>query len=139
LIIRILVADDSSLFLLAILDFLETAPHLKVVGSAGSGREALEQVEHLRPDLVLMDEGVPEMNGLMVTHQLKSRANASCVIMLTAYDDPVHRALAAEMGADGFVSKWDCDTELLPSVDRLFAPRPPFNRQTATSKEGGLT
>jgi DNA-binding NarL/FixJ family response regulator len=137
--IRTLVVDDSPLFLLSILQFLATAPHLEVVGSACSGREAIEQVKHLRPDLVLMDVEMPEMSGLTATRHLKAQADAPCVIMLTFHGTPECRAVAMGLGADGFVSKLECDTELLPMIESLFARQSSTDRQAPQPAEGGLT
>jgi DNA-binding NarL/FixJ family response regulator len=118
--IRTVVADDSTVFLRSIIRFLDETPHMEVVGSARSGCEAIEQVNLLRPDLVVIDLEMPEMSGLEATRLLKSRADAPLIIMLTMHDDSAHRALAIEAKVDSFIAKRECDTELLPTIDTLF-------------------
>lgn len=123
--IRILIADDSTLFLFSLLRFLAPATDLEVVGSAGSGQEALEQLEVLSPDLVLMDLEMPGMNGLSAIKHIKARPDAPRVIMLTFHDSAEYRLLAMTLGADGFVSKLECDTELIPMIADLFSLKSP--------------
>ncbi|HEX8237554.1 MAG TPA: response regulator transcription factor [Abditibacteriaceae bacterium] len=127
--LRILIADDSSLFLFSLLRFLAMERHLEVVGSAASGDEALEQVEVLNPDLVLMDLEMPGMSGIAATQRLKAQPRAPRVIVLTFHDSPEYRLLCTTMGADGFVSKLECDTELMPLIDELFAQELPTNKE----------
>ena len=120
-VIRTLVVDDSPLFLFTIVRFLELIPNLTVVGSAASGVEALEQANRLRPDLVVLDLEMPQMNGLVAARLLKAREDAPYIIMLSMHGDSAYRALAAEAKADIFVAKKDADTELVPAIERLFA------------------
>ena len=97
--ICILVVDDNSEFLESVVRVLSSDQHLEIVGRAHSGREALEQVARLQPDLVLMDWTMPEMNGLEVTRQLKAQPDAPLIIMLTLHDTLEHRAVATAVGA----------------------------------------
>lgn len=119
--IRILLVDDSLAFLESAIRFLDTDDRVAVVGQALSGREGLERVEQLRPDLVLMDLAMPEMNGLKATSLIKMQANAPQVIILTLSDSSEYRAAATAAGADDFVTKSEFATALLPSIDSLFA------------------
>lgn len=119
--VRILLVDDSLTFLESATRFLSVNERLKIVGRALSGGEALEQVSQLCPDLVLMDLTMPGMNGLEATRRLKARKSAPCVIILTLSDSSEYCAAAAAAGADGFVTKSEFGTALLPLIHSLFA------------------
>jgi DNA-binding NarL/FixJ family response regulator len=118
---RILLVDDSAEFLDSASHFLTADPRIEIVGRACSARVALEQVSLLKPDLVLMDLSMPEMNGLEATRRLKARPDSPRVVVLTLYDHPEYRAAAAAARADGFVAKSDLGNHLLPLINRLFA------------------
>lgn len=117
---RTLLVDDSLAFLDSAARFLKGDQRLEIVGRALSGREALEQIPILRPDLVLMDLAMPEMNGLEATRLIKRQPNAPCVVILTLNDSHEYRMAAAAVGADGFVTKSEFAIELLPLIDSLF-------------------
>ena len=85
---RILLVDDSRRFIESAERFFADELRVTVVGSALSGKEALDQVARLNPDLVLMDVAMPGMDGLEATQHIKARANAPLVIILTFYDTP---------------------------------------------------
>ena len=118
---RVLLVDDSPEFLDSAAHFLNTDPRIEIVGRAFSGRGALEKVPVLKPDLVLMDLSMPEMNGLDATRELKSDPQAPRVIILTLHDNPEYRAAATAVHADGFISKTELDLQLLPLIRQLFA------------------
>jgi len=118
---RILLVDDSEEFLDSATHFLTADPTIEIVGRASSGRGALEQVPVLKPDLVLMDLNMPEMNGLEATRRLKSQADGPRVIILTLHDNPEYRAAAEAVQADGFVAKTELGLQLLPLIQELFA------------------
>jgi DNA-binding NarL/FixJ family response regulator len=119
--VRLFLVDDSPAFLEAAVCFLSADPDIEIVGLALSGREALEQVNRLHPDLVLMDLAMPGMNGLEVTRHLKAQSGAPRVVILTLYDNTEYRAASESVGADGFVAKSEFGTQLLPLIHRLFA------------------
>jgi DNA-binding NarL/FixJ family response regulator len=121
--IRVLLVDDSADFLNSAESFLSLHPAVEVIGCALSGRDALEKIPRLAPDLVLMDWLMPEMNGLEVTRQIKARPDAPRVVILTMYDAPKYRAAARAVGTDGFISKADFGTLLLPVIRALFPSR----------------
>jgi len=118
---RVLLVDDSPEFLESASHFLTTDPQLEIVGRAYSGRGALEQVPVLKPDLVLMDLSMPEMNGLDATREIKSAPGGPRVIILTLHDNPEYRAAAEAVQADGFVAKTELGLQLLPLIQELFA------------------
>jgi CheY-like chemotaxis protein len=116
-----LLVDDNGDFLDAAERLLGVTGTIAVVGRATSGREALEQVNRLHPDLVLMDWAMPGMSGLEATRHLKNRAEPPLVVLVTAHDAPRYRTAAREAGADGFVPKAEFHTQLVPLIQSLCA------------------
>jgi DNA-binding NarL/FixJ family response regulator len=103
--IRILTADDHPLIRAGLVAFLATEPGLAVVAEVADGEEALEKYRDLRPDIVLMDLGMPVMDGLSATRAILDEFPDARVIVLTTYDgdEDIHRALDA--GAMGYLLK----------------------------------
>jgi two-component system nitrate/nitrite response regulator NarL len=114
-------ADHSARFLEAARRFLTTQP-IEIVGEARTGREALDLVEALAPDLVLLDLEMPDLDGLTVLRLLRSRPGSPRIIVVTLHDQE-YRAAAAEAGADGFVAKRELTTSLVPLIHQMFEPR----------------
>ena len=121
--LRILLVDDSPLFLEAAGQALATDPRLEVVGSALSGQEGVELAAQQRPDLVLVDVAMPGMNGMETTRLLKAQPNPPQVVVLTSYDQHHYRVAAQAVGADNFICKSDFDTQLRPLLEILLAER----------------
>lgn len=119
--LRILLVDDSPTFLESATRFLAMDVRLEIVGRVLSGGEALEQVPRLCPDLVLMDLAMPGMNGLEATRQIKAQSSAPYIVILTLNDSSEYHAAALAVGADGFVTKSEIGTQLLPLIHSLFA------------------
>ena len=118
--IRMLLVDDSPGFIKSAAGFLAVESSLEIVGTARSGEEALQQVDRLHPDVVLMDIAMPGMGGLEATRRLKGRSDAPCIIVLTLHDTPEYRTRAATEGADGFIAKSDFGAQLLPLIHEVF-------------------
>src|SRR5689334_3634289 len=111
---RVLVVDDNPGFLESATRFLSVDARLEIVGCAISGWEALQQVNLLHPDLVLMDLAMPGMNGLEATRLLKAQPQAPYVVILTLQDHSEYREAAVAVGADGFIAKSEFGVSLLP-------------------------
>jgi YesN/AraC family two-component response regulator len=101
--IRILIVDDSISFRMGMRALLEIQPDMQEVGMAPNGRKAIEMVDELQPDLVLLDAQMPDMTGIEVTRMIKSRWPKVKVILMTMYSD--FRSKAIEAGADTFLTK----------------------------------
>jgi DNA-binding NarL/FixJ family response regulator len=114
-----LVVEDSPVFLAAVVSLLAAAEGVEVVGTAGSGREALERVPALEPDLVLMDLALPEMHGLEAARHLALRPGRPRVVLMTAHAEKAYRAAALKAGADGFLRKSELEGQLLPLIRAL--------------------
>jgi len=106
-VIRVLLADDHAEFRRVVCEFLQKLPHVQVVGEATNGREAVEQVAQLGPDLVLMDISMPEQNGLEATRIIKQQWPSTRVLIATTHDNRIYRLQAEEAKADGYVMKSD--------------------------------
>ncbi|MEW6207426.1 MAG: response regulator transcription factor [Acidobacteriota bacterium] len=113
---RVLLVDDNADFLAALSSFLSDNPGIEIVGRASSGCEAVEAVDIVRPDLILMDVSMPLMNGLEATAIIKSRPDSPQVLMLTLYDSPQYQEAALSAGADGFILKSEVLNDLLPAI-----------------------
>jgi DNA-binding NarL/FixJ family response regulator len=125
---RVVLADDQALVRGGFRMILDARPDIEVVGEAGDGAEAVEIVERLRPDVVLMDVRMPEVDGLEATRRIVASGSPTRVIVLTTYDvdDSVFAALRA--GASGFMLKDVRPAELVEAIrvvaqgDALLAP-----------------
>ena len=119
--IRIVVVDDDALVRTGLDLILGAAPDFEVVGQACDGAEALEVVERLRPDVVLMDIRMPVMDGVAATAALVAREAAPKIIVLTTFDsdDLVVRALRA--GAAGFLLKDTPPSKMIEAIRAVVA------------------
>jgi DNA-binding NarL/FixJ family response regulator len=151
--IRVLIADDQALVRTGFRVILDAEPDLEVVGEAGDGVETVELVPERRPDVVLMDIRMPNLDGIEATRRLTALPRAPRVLMLTTFDldEYVYEALRA--GASGFLLKDAGADELLhavrvvaageallsPSITRRliadYARRPPASEQPAALVE----
>jgi DNA-binding NarL/FixJ family response regulator len=115
---RVLIVDDHPVFRQGMRDVLETDPAVHVVGEAANGQVAIQQVEELEPDVVLMDINLPDINGLQVTRQVRARRPQTRVIVITGYDDAEQAFHAIRAGASAYCAK-DITPESL--ISTIFA------------------
>jgi DNA-binding NarL/FixJ family response regulator len=126
--IRVLLADDQGLVRAGFRMLLKAEPDLEIVGEARDGREAIDGARRLRPDVVLMDVRMPNVDGIEATRRIATGAGAPRVLVLTTFDldDVVYEALRA--GASGFLLKDAPEDQLLAAIrvvavgGSLFAP-----------------
>lgn len=118
--IRTLVADDDAQMLRLICSLLEAEGNIQVMGTAGDGQQALRQAEALKPNLVVLDMMMPEMNGLEACAQLRRLFPSIRIIIISGHDSAETRRLCQESGANAFVPKHRLAPELLPEIRRLF-------------------
>jgi DNA-binding NarL/FixJ family response regulator len=109
---RLLIADDHALMRESTRDMLAGETNLEVIGEAVDGRHALELCRQLRPDLVLMDVRMPDMDGLSATRAIKEEMPAIGVLLVTAYESEEYCREAASAGAAGYILK-DADMQQL--------------------------
>jgi DNA-binding NarL/FixJ family response regulator len=114
--LRIVVADDHELVHLGIRDLLQDQRGWKVVGVAADGREAVEKVKKLKPDIAILDISMPQLDGLEATRRIREEAGDTQVLILTMHesDQMVRRVL--EAGARGYVLKSDMAMQLVKAV-----------------------
>ena len=113
---RILVADDHTLIRKGIVELLAAQPDMEVVAEAGNGREAIDKAAAAAPDLVLMDIGMPELNGLEATQEIKNRFPDVRVLMLTMHDREDYLFQALRAGAAGYILKGADVQDLLAAI-----------------------
>jgi|SRR5580658_770270 DNA-binding NarL/FixJ family response regulator len=115
--LRVLVVEDFAPFRRFICATLEKRQDLQVVGEASDGLEAVQQAEALKPDLVLLDVGLPTLNGIEAARQIRKLAPESKIIFLSQESsaDVVQEALS--LGALGYVVKTKAASQLLPAVE----------------------
>jgi DNA-binding NarL/FixJ family response regulator len=121
-VIRVLLVDDQSLVRSGFRVLLQTADDIEVVGEAGDGRQAVEAAQRLRPDVVLMDIRMPELDGLAATKAISADPDLTGVriLILTTFDDDSYVFQALRAGAAGFLVK-DADTDDLLQAIRIVA------------------
>lgn len=115
--LRVLLADDQPLILQGIATILNAQPDMEVVGSAGTGREAVELAASTAPDVICMDVEMPGMNGIDATAEiLRSPGAGTQVIMLTTFDREDYLLRALQAGASGFLLKTATPEQLADGV-----------------------
>lgn len=103
--IRVAIVDDHPFFRQGVINVLREEPDVDVVAESGDGDEALDMLNEIEPDVVLMDVNLPGMNGLQITQRLKSRNTDIKVVILTAYDDEEQIYRAIRIGANAYFPK----------------------------------
>lgn len=119
--IRLLICEDQTLMRQGLVTILGLEPGIEVVGQAGNGQEALEQVAALRPDIVLMDVQMPIMDGVEATRRITSAYPSSRVIILTTFDYEEYVFEGVKAGAMGYLLKDTPAPELISTIKRVNA------------------
>lgn len=119
--IKVLLVDDQTLIRQGIRLLLEIEPDIQVVGQAANGRSALEQVEILHPDVVLMDVRMPEMDGVSATRSLSAEHPEVKVIILTTFEDDETVFEGLKAGARGYLLKDISSEEMAQAVRKVAA------------------
>jgi DNA-binding NarL/FixJ family response regulator len=122
--VRILISDDHPVVRAGLEGMLSKQPDLEVVGEASNGREAVELVDRLRPDVVLMDLRMPQMDGVAAIAEIKEENPETHVLVLTTYDSDADILRAIEAGATGYLLKDAPREELYEAVRAVARGRP---------------
>lgn len=123
---RILIADDHDVVRSGIRTILEAHEGWEVVGEARDGKEAIDQALATRPDIVVLDYGLPLVNGVEATRQIRARVPGVEVLIFTVHDTDSLIRDVLEAGARGFLLKSDAKQLLVSAVESLAAHRPFF-------------
>ena len=116
---RILVVDDYEAWRKRIRAILEPWPELDVIGEASDGLEALQKAEELRPDIILLDIGIPRLNGIETGHRLSQLVPTAKVLFVTQENDPEVIKATFSSGTCGYVIKTDAGSELVPAIQAV--------------------
>lgn len=116
--IRVLIADDHAVVCEGIRRILEDDPEVEVVGEARSGREAISKALELRPDVIIMDISMPDINGLVATREIKAKNEAIRILGLTVHESPYYFFSMLEAGAAGYLLKKDATSAELVNAIR---------------------
>ena len=103
--VRLLIVDDHELVRDGIRARLETEQGLEIIGEASNGREAVQLVEQLQPDLVMLDINMPEMNGLDAVEEIRARELPCHILILSLYDNSEYVRRAVALGTNGYLLK----------------------------------
>jgi DNA-binding NarL/FixJ family response regulator len=113
---RIIIADDHELMRESTRSMLEIEPDLRIIDESKDGQETIELCRLQRPDVVLMDVGMPTVNGLEATQMIKEELPTTKILIWSAYEDPLFVSEAVRAGADGYVLKLSPVQELLDAI-----------------------
>ena len=119
--IRVLIADDQSILADGIRSVLSSCPEIEVVGIAADGFEALSMLEKQKPDVILMDIRMPNMNGVIATQEVKRRHPEVKVLILTTFDDSDYILNAINNGASGYLLKDTSSSALIDAIRNAYA------------------
>jgi len=117
--IRVLLVEDHRLVREALRDALEKIPDIEVVGEAGDARTALESFSTLKPDVAVIDIGLPDLNGMELTARLKDIDGGLKVVALSGYSDKRFVTEMLRSGASGYVIKASAGTELVRAINAV--------------------
>ncbi len=118
--IQILIAEDHHLVRAGLKAFLEQEEDIAVIGETSDGQETLELTERLNPDILLLDIGMPKLNGIQILRQLNELKLTSRVIILTMYSDTSFIKRSFQYGAKGYLLKNSVSEELILAVRAVF-------------------
>lgn len=114
--IKVLIADDQTLFREGIKDVLTGEKWIEVVGEAADGQEAVLLAKKLKPEVILMDIKLPKMDGISATKEIKQTMPQINILMLSSFEDEAHVMEAIQAGANGYLSKMLPASELVNSI-----------------------
>jgi DNA-binding NarL/FixJ family response regulator len=113
--VKVLIADDQTLFREGIKDLLDNEKSIEVIGEAADGNEVVRLAKKLRPDVILMDIKLPHLDGVSATRQIRKELPNTNVLILSSYEDEAHVMESIQAGANGYLSK------MLPAAELVNA------------------
>jgi len=137
--IAILLADDHQIVREGLKLLINSQPDMRVIGEAGTGKEALHKARELQPEVVVMDLSMPELNGLQATERLKAEQPEVKVVALTVHEDPTYLRQLCKAGAAGYVLKRSAGDELIEAIHTVMEGGLHFDAKLAGKALAGLT
>jgi DNA-binding NarL/FixJ family response regulator len=144
--ITVIIADDHTLVRRGLVSLLSLSDNIEVVAEVGDGREAVQLALRLRPDVVMMDLSMPNLNGFEAIRQIKKQAPLSRILVLSAYDNEEYVHQTIEYGADGYMLKNTTPEQLNDAISTVHSGRPfyspsvgKFAEEARSNKHGDLT
>lgn len=117
--LRVLIVEDNCSFLELIRSILGRRTDLEVIGEASDGVEAVQKSEELQPDLIVLDIGLPSLNGIEAARRILKRVPRSKIVFLSQESSPDIVRLALDLGAMGYVAKSNASCDLLAAVNAV--------------------
>ena len=127
---RILLADDHDVVRRGIRMLLEARPGFEICGEARTGREAVLMAQELKPDVIVMDIVMPELNGLDATRQIRIVAPKAEVVIISQHDSEELKRQSVNAGARAYILKSDSDEDLVNAVEALYQHKSLFSPRT---------
>jgi len=121
--VRILIADDFEAWRLEVRTLLQSRTDWQIVSEARDGLEVVQKASNLRPDVVILDIGMPRLNGIAAAEQIQQLSPNSKIIFLSMNSDPDVINAALSGGVDAFVQKMVAGSELIPAIDEALRMR----------------
>lgn len=135
--IKVLIVDDHEVVRLGIASLLSDS-EITVVGDVGTGEAAIAAVKKLKPDVVLLDVRIPEMDGLTVLGRLRMEDASLKILMLSTYDNPTYVARAVALGANGYLLKSTSRADLVAAIHKAAGGEDAWTRDELRRVTGAL-
>jgi DNA-binding NarL/FixJ family response regulator len=136
--IRVLIGDDHEVVRRGLVTLFQDT-EISVVGEAGSGQQVIEESERLKPDVLLLDVRMPEMDGLVALEQIRQKLPTLPVVMFSSYDNPTYVARSVAAGAVDFVLKGSPRDQLISAISRAATGQAPAEDSLMTRIKGAMS
>lgn len=118
--IKVMIADDHEMVREGLKELIEFNGDIQVVGEAGDGYECLNQIRVLKPDILLLDINMPDLNGIETLQKLNERKRRPKVLILTVHNEIEYLVQAVDLGVDGYILKDSGSSELIRAIHFLY-------------------
>jgi two-component system response regulator NreC len=118
--IKVLIADDHAIVRAGLRTLITSEKDLQLVGEATGGLEAIEKVEQLSPDVLVLDISMPDKDGIEVLRNLKAEKKSCAILVLTVHEDDALLREAVRLGAGGYILKHAAESELIAAIRSVF-------------------